>query len=317
MIKYSYLLLLLLSLGLISCIEEGYSPSNYLCTCNIDGSGLQVAGANGRDARLLDAVFTGDGRKLTDGARFMNFDGTDYNAVFLTPRNIRDYCFNSTGTEYYCISYADDGFPSGLVKYNVLEDSYESISETIDLYNISISQDDNLLAVTNESKVYIIDIPTKIITKEFELASSGKVIFANNDRELYFKDSANIADPIKSINLTSLEIKIIASHGGVTRHNRNRTRFVYIYNDMCEMLEIDGGSSNVRFLSYPGIITYKPSINRQGDLVVYNAEEGLIINYVDTIGEVLLREGVYNGVISPTGDKYLFYESSKYPIEAK
>lgn len=316
--KYSYLLLLLLSLIILSCgdgqVNDAY-PTTYLCTCNIDGSELEVAGLTWRGSYLADAVFTGDGRKLTDGARFMNFDGTDLNAIFLTPRDIRDYCFNSTGSDYFCISYGNDGFPSGLVKYNFLEDNYESIIDTINVYDISISKDDELLAVANWSTVYIIDISTKTITAELDLSTHGKVVFGNDNNELYFKENDNVGSPIKSINLTSLEIKEIASRGEITRHNQARTRFVYIYNNICEMLEIDGSSYNVTSLSSPNLRTYKPSMNRQGDLVVYHSYNNLIINYLDTIGEVLLRESIWKGVISPQGDKYLFYKTTKNGIK--
>jgi hypothetical protein len=320
----------LLSLVLLSCTDstqpEYHHPEiKYLATENIDGTNLQIAGVQYYDEDgfaieeeenplifFNNAVFTPDGSKLTNGDYFVNLDGSAFNSTVPENKRIGDFCFDSTGNNCFRIAHISGVYNTEIQCYNYNTNASETLIDSIKADKISISTDDNLLVVSqttssfSQDKVYIIDIASKTILKELNFISQSRKIFSYDNTELYYKD--RLDESIKAINIETLQIRRLAPHGEISCYNENRTRFVYMYNYTCELLELDGDTYSYRTLSNASVYVSAMSINRAGTIALYKSEDGLIANYIDGQGEVLLRKNFSEAILSPSQEKYLFYD---------
>lgn len=322
-------MLLLLSLILFSC-SDSTGPSEYiyrdkyLGTIDIDGTNLQIAGIQSYDEEgfiiddvdnthpyFKDAVFSSDGTKLTNGNYYMNLDGTGYNSSVQANKRIGDFCFDSTGSNCFRIAYTSGVYNTEIQRYNYSTGSSETLIDSIKADKISISTDDNLLVVSQTTNswdsdlVYIIDIASKTILKKLNFISQSRKIFSQDNTELYYKDKLD--ESIKAINIETLQIRRLAPHGEISYYNEDRTRFVFMYNYTCELLELDGNSYSYRTLSNASCSLASMSINRAGTIAIYKSRAGMMANYIDGIGEVLLGKNLSEVVISPTEEKFRFY----------
>ncbi len=144
------------------------------------------------------------------------------------------------------------------------------------------------------------------LTAQDQVFSGGTDIFANNDTEIYFRTSQGLY----SININTKEIIPIAPRGSLELRNQDANRFVYeTGTGNIEMLELNNGTYNYSIIN--NVPAINPSINKAGDKVLYTTK-GIRINYINGIGEqVIYSNRVIKAIISPTGDKVLFYQDIK------
>ncbi len=275
-----------------------------LYTCKLNGFNCQIATSSYNQNYFTNARFTIDGTKVTDGIKYASLNGFDYGTFMPEEYRIHSSCFKSDGSLYYCI--AEKNNLCSVIELTLSNNGIKTIIDSVCSTFINISKDDNYLTVSNEHKISIINIQDKSIIKELDVLNFGKPVFSQFGDKIYFKDYVD--STIKSIDLASSEITILAPHGEIKNYNSDRNRFVYKYNGRCEMMEIIGNDFTYTTLSSMQIESNTVSISSIGDTVLYTCNEGIILHEINSSGESLLRKNGSSAVISPDGSRYLYYK---------
>ena len=311
------ILILCLSITMMSCIGNKEIPdiiwTEVLGIMDIDGTNIQYIASESYNYNSLmrrKAHFTPDGKYLTNGRHIMNLDGSGYKQLVPDSLDIFKYCFDNITENMYLVSTIKNN--RYLCKININNNSVNIIYSLSNLNyhggDLTISNDNNKLFLPfgNRFHIYYLDSDS-LVSLDID-GWTRFAIFANNDTELIYINHNQ--GGIGSVNIYNNETMIIAPRGSLELSNQDANRFVCeTGTGNIEMLELNNGTYNYSIIN--NVPAINPSINKAGDKVLYHLH-GIIINYLDGIGEqVIYSKSVPKAIISPTGDKVLFYQDIK------